>query len=322
MTLPTPPQKTPYPLLTPPSHTPVLYQAVLEVLHPQPGGCYIDATLGGGGHAEGILQHSAPDGQLLGLDADPRGLLNAQQRLAAFDERIHLVHGNFRDLATIAAHHGFNAVDGILLDLGVSSSQIDDAAQGFSFLKNGLLDMRFDPAVGATAAELVNTLSEANLADIIYNLGEDRKSRRIARAIVHARPLHTTQDLAEVISRAVGGRRGDRIHPATRTFQALRMYINDELGALTVVLPQALTLLRPEGVLAVISFHSLEDRLVKHFLRRESQDCICPPRTPTCQCGHRAQLVNLYRKGITPDSEEIARNPRSRSARLRAARKL
>lgn len=303
-------------------HIPVLYHAIIETLAPKSGGKYIDATLGGGGHAQGILEASSPDGLLLGLDTDPRALAVVRERLERFAQRMILVHSNFRHLDEIARRYEFDAVDGILLDLGISSYHLDDPDKGFSFQRDGPLDMRMDPTTGPTAADIVNTLDYQALADILYQYGEERQSRRIARAIVAARPIYTTAELANVISRATGGRRNARIHPATRSFQALRIYVNDELGALEETLPQALQLLRPGGILAVISFHSLEDRIVKHFFRRESRDCICPPEILICQCGHKAQITELYRKGRIPSPEEIASNPRSRSARLRAARKL
>ncbi len=304
------------------THIPVLYQETLETLNPQPGGRYIDATLGGGGHAEGILDASSPDGLLLGLDASPDAIQRSHERLARFGERFTFVHSNFRNLAEIAARYDFTQVDGILLDLGVSSFQLDDASLGFSFQDDGPLDMRLDFSQGETAAEVIDRVDAQELADILYRYGEERQSRRIARAVIAARPIDTTSQLAEIISRAVGGRRGARIHPATRSFQALRIYVNDELGALESVLPQALNLLHPSGVLAVISFHSLEDRIVKQYFRHESRNCICPPQIPICQCDHSAQIVEIHRKGIQPTTEEIANNPRSRSARLRAARKL
>lgn len=304
------------------THHPVLLQEALALLAPRPGGRYIDATLGGGGHAEAILEASSPDGQLLGLDADPRAIQRVRERLARFGPRAILVHANFRELEAVARTHGFEDVDGILFDLGVSSFHLDEAEQGFSFRHEGPLDMRLDPTSGPTAADIVNTLDEEELADILYRYGEERRSRRIARALVANRPITTTTQLAEIVVRAIGRRPGTRIHPATRTFQALRIYVNDELGALEAALPQAVNLLKPGGILVVITFHSLEDRIVKHFLRQESRDCICPPNTPICTCGHKAQLAILHRKGITPSPDEIARNPRSRSARLRAARKL
>jgi len=304
------------------THIPVLFQETIETLNPQTGGRYIDATLGDGGHSEGILDASSPDGILLGLDASPEAIRRSQKRLGRFGERLTLVHSNFRNLHQIATRYGFTQADGILLDLGVSSHQLDDATLGFSFQDSGPLDMRLDFTQGETVAEVINRLDAEELADILYRYGEERKSRRIARAIIATRPIHTTTQLAEVISRAVGGRRGARLHPATRSFQALRIYVNDELDALETTLPQALELLRPGGVLAVISFHSLEDRIVKHYFRYESRDCICPTHIPICQCNHQAQIDILHRKGIHPTAEEIASNPRSRSARLRAARKL
>ena len=303
-------------------HIPVLYQETLEALDPRPGGRYIDATLGGGGHAEGILNASSPDGKLLGLDASPDALTRTRDRLAQFGERITLVHSNFRNLKEVATRHGFLQVDGILFDLGLSSHQLDDPTQGFSFQDEGPLDMRLDFTQGENAAEAIDRLEAKEPADILYQYGEERQSRRIARAIVAARPIHTTAQLAEIISKAVGGRRGARKHPATRSFQALRIYVNDELGALQIALPQALDLLHPGGVLAVISFHSLEDRIVKHYFRHESKNCVCPPGLPICQCNHKSRIAELHRKGIHPTAEEIASNPRSRSARLRAALKL
>ncbi|MDW8268187.1 MAG: 16S rRNA (cytosine(1402)-N(4))-methyltransferase RsmH [Anaerolineae bacterium] len=308
--------------LGPDHHTPVLLAEVLTTLAPQPGGRFIDATVGGGGHALALLEATAPDGRLLGLDADPRAIVRTRERLAAFGERVTLVPANFRELETVARRHGFVGVDGILFDLGVSSFQLDDPTHGFSFQVEGPLDLRFDPTRGPSAADVVNTLSEAELADLLYRLGEEPQARRIARHLVAHRPITTTTQLAGLVVEAVGGRRGARHHPATRTFQALRIYVNDELAALEAALPQAVALLRPGGILAVITFHSLEDRIVKQFLRRESRDCLCPPRTPVCRCGHRATLVEVHRGGLTPSAAEIARNPRSRSARLRAARRL
>ena len=302
-------------------HVPVLYDAVLAHLALGPGKCIIDGTIGGAGHAAGILRATAPDGRLLGLDRDPEAVVRARQRLAPFGERAIVVQGSFRDLEAVAHQFHFAPADGLLLDLGLSSYQLALPERGFSFLKDGPLDMRFDPTQGLTAADLVNQLPTEELADLLYRYGEERSSRRIARAIVAARPLETTTQLAEVIVQAVGRRRG-RLHPATRTFQALRIAVNDELGALEAVLPQAVRLLRPGGRLVVISFHSLEDRLVKRFLRREAQDCVCPPTRPVCTCGHRATLRLVTRRPVRPDATEVARNPRARSARLRVAEKV
>jgi 16S rRNA (cytosine1402-N4)-methyltransferase len=319
MTTASPAQPEPPPFSPAPQtvHQPVLAQEVLALLAPKPGGCYIDGTAGGGGHSWALL---AAGGQVLSLDADPLAVARVRQRLHPFAERSLVLQGNFRTLTAAAQQVGFDPVDGILLDLGLSSDQLELEARGFALMTDGPLDMRFDPAQELSAADLVNTLPEGELADLIYTYGEERLSRRIARAMVQARPLHSTGQLARVIERAVG-RRG-RIHPATRTFQALRIAVNDELGALHAVLPQAMALLRPGGRLAVISFHSLEDRIVKQFMQREAQDCLCPPELLHCQCGHRATLRVLTRKPVGPSAEEIAANPRSRSAKLRAAERL
>lgn len=301
-------------------HIPVLRTEIIDGLQVQPGKQYIDGTLGAGGHARAILERSAPDGRLLGLDADPEAVEFARAALHAFAGRVVVVTGNFRRMRDIATAHGFEAVDGVLLDLGISSRQLARAGRGFSFDRSGPLDMRMDPTRGERAASLVNELPEADLANVLWRYGEERQSRRIARAIVAARPVETTGDLAEIIARTIGRR--EKIHPATRTFQALRIAVNDELGALAEVLPQARDLLRPEGRLAVIAFHSLEDRLVKQFFQLESQDCICPPEAPVCVCGHSATLRVMTRKPLRPAAEEAARNPRSRSARLRIAARL
>ncbi len=301
-------------------HLPVLYDQVLELLDPQPGGLYLDATVGLGGHAYGILERSAPNGRLLGIDADPHALALAQARLAPFGPRVTLVQGRHIELAQIAAAHDLGGFQGILMDLGVSSLQLDDARRGFSFRQAGPLDMRMDPQGALTAEEIVNEWPEQELSRIIYTYGEERYARRVARAIVAARPLHDTAELTAVVARAVRSSGG--IHPATRTFQALRIAVNAELDSLEQALPQALELLAPGGVLAVIAFHSLEDRLVKQFMARESRDCICPPRLPQCVCGHTAQVERLTRKPIGPSDAEREENPRCRSARLRAARKL
>jgi len=302
------------------SHIPVLYQEVLAGLRIKPGGRYIDATVGGGGHARGILTASAPDGELLGVDADPMAVALAGERLAGFGRRVTVVQGNFADLEEIALGHGFCPVDGIFLDLGLSSLQLEAAGRGFSFQLDGPLDMRFDPNRTATAADLVNTLSVEELADILFRYGEEHQARRIARAIVAERPINTTGELAALVSASVG-RRG-RIHPATRTFQALRIAVNEELECLAEALPQALILLSPDGRLLIISFHSLEDRLVKEFFRDEARDCLCPPEIPVCVCDHRATLGIVTKKPIRPSAEEVAANPHSRSAKLRIAYRL
>ncbi len=300
-----------------PAHIPVLFKEVLTGLRPRPGGRYIDGTVGAGGHARGILEASGPDGLLLGIDADPAAIGLARERLAGFGPRLTLVEGNFADLEDIATRHGFRPADGLLLDLGLSSMQLENGARGFSFQKPGPLDMRFGEQ-GPTAAELVNTLSQEELRDLLRRYGQERYAGRIARAIVTRRPLTTTTELAEVVAKAVG-RRG-RIHPATRTFQALRIAVNDELAALSAALSAALNILAPGGRLAVITFHSLEDRLVKTFYRDHSRACICPPQFPICTCGgQQATLQILTKKPLRPSVEELKTNRRSRSARLRLA---
>lgn len=303
-------------------HVPVLLDEVLELLDPQPGDRIIDGTVGAGGHAVAILDRCAPDGRLLGLDADPAALSVTRERLQPYRSRVTLVHANYEQLNEVAPARGFALADGILLDLGLSSWQLTDPTRGFSFQVDGPLDMRFDPRREQTAADLVNHASPAELVRIITEYGEERKARRIVTAIVAHRPLHTTGELARVVVDAVGGRRGRRLHPATRTFQALRIAVNDELGCLERGLEAAIDLLAPSGRLAVIAFHSLEDRIVKQLFRRESRDCICPPHMPICTCGHQARLTLLTPKPLRPTPAEVARNPRSRSARLRAVCKL
>jgi 16S rRNA (cytosine1402-N4)-methyltransferase len=301
-------------------HIPVLLQEVLAGLNVRPGGRYIDATLGAGGHATGILRASAPNGELLGLDADPEAVAFAAEQLRPFGDRSIVRAWNFRHLSIVAIRQGFEQVDGILMDLGLSSRQLADAQRGFSFSQEGPLDMRMDPSSGATAAELVNSLSEPELAQILWEYGEERYARRIARMIVANRPMRTTGQLADLVAQAIGRR--EKIHPATRTFQALRIAVNQELVALDEALPQACDLLQPGGRLAVIAFHSLEDRLVKRFYQRESRDCICPPEAPFCVCEHQATLRIITRKPIRPSEAEVEANPRSRSARLRVAERL
>jgi 16S rRNA (cytosine1402-N4)-methyltransferase len=301
-------------------HVSVLLKETLQALAIRPGGLYVDGTCGGGGHAAGILDASSPDGRLLALDADPAALARVHERLAPFGARVTLIHCSFAELGRVAREHGFEAVDGILLDLGLSSDQLADLARGFSFSSAGL-DMRFDSTQGQPASSLVNELDADELADILYRYGQERASRRIARAMVAARPIESAQQLADVIAKAVGGRRG-RLHPATQTFQALRIAVNDELRVLETVLPQCVELLKSGGRLAVITFHSLEDRIVKNFFRTESRDCICPPEQPICICGHRASVRLLANKPVEPSSAEVAENPRARSARLRAVEHL
>lgn len=301
-------------------HQPVLLVEALEALMVQPGGRYVDCTVGGGGHAAAILDASSPGGQLLGIDADPMAIKEARERLSPYGGAVALVNDNFRRVREICREHGWEAVHGILFDLGLSSMQLEDE-RGFSFQRDAPLDMRFDPSQRVTAADVVNGYPERDLITVIARYGEEPQATRIARAIVKSRPLRTSSELAEVVSRAVGGVRG-RIHPATRTFQALRIVTNDELESLAQALEQAALTLGAGGRLAVISFHSLEDRLVKGFLRREAQSCLCPPEVPICVCGHQPTLKIITRKPVSPSMEEKTQNPRSRSARLRVGEKL
>lgn len=303
-------------------HQPVLLREVLAYLDPQPGGLFIDGTLGAGGHAAAILAATGPTGRLLGFDRDPAALAFAAQRLAPFGERFIPVGRSYADMGYVAHDRGFHPVDGILLDLGLSSRQLEDGNRGFSFLKEGPLDMRFDPRTGETAADLINNLSAEELADIFRRYGEESQSWRIARLIINNRPLHTTTDLAQLIEGDIGRRGRSGRHPATKVFQALRIAVNSELDEVERGIRAAVELLRPEGRLAIISFHSLEDRLVKHFFRDAARDCVCPPEQPVCTCGARAVLRLVTRKAIQATAEEISANPRSRSARLRVAAKI
>jgi 16S rRNA (cytosine1402-N4)-methyltransferase len=300
------------------THTPVLLDEVVSALAVQPGGRYVDCTLGGGGHAAAILERSAPGGQLLGIDADPAAIKVAGGKLAAHRDSILLVNANFVKLQAICLEYDFQPVHGILFDLGVSSLQLDGADRGFSFQHEAPLDMRFSPDQEVTVDDIVNRYSEAEIARIIRTYGEEGYSHRIARHIVKERPVKTTLELARMIEQAVGGRKG-RIHPATKTFQALRIAVNHELENLESALRQAVDLLGYGGRLVVISYHSLEDRIVKQFMQREARGCICPPGIPACVCGHTARLRVLNKKIITPSLQEVQLNPRSRSARLRSA---
>ncbi|MEJ2263665.1 MAG: 16S rRNA (cytosine(1402)-N(4))-methyltransferase RsmH [Anaerolineales bacterium] len=302
-------------------HQPVLYKEIIHALQPRSGRHYVDGTLGAAGHAWGILEASSPDGRLLGMDVDPQALQLARANLAPFGSRAIIIRASYATLREQLDLLGWSKVDGILLDLGLSSMQLDTPERGFSFRSEAPLDMRFDPNNPVQAADLVNSLPERDLADLLYRYGEERRSRQIARAIVKARPIRSTHELASLVSSVKkGGRRN--IHPATQTFQALRIAVNQELDALESFLPQAVASLKPGGRLAIIAFHSLEDRIVKRFFRRESRDCICPPRQPVCTCGHVAAIKEIERRPIQPQEEEIQSNPRARSARLRVAEKL
>lgn len=343
-------------------HLSVLYHEVLAALDPQPGGHYLDGTLGMGGHAWGILTASSPSGTLLALDQDPTAIELAKQRLRPFKGRWTIVRSNFVDMKrvvedqlssqkvreTLSKGDSFTQnsgekradqspadqpisvglYDGILLDLGFSSLQMDDQQRGFSFRANSPLDMRFDPFGTLTAADLVNTLDEKALADLIYQYGEERKSYRIARAIVRHRPFVSARQLGDLIAKVMPASRKKnnrhRIHPATRTFQALRIAVNKELEVLTEVLPDAVSLLKPGGRLAVITFHSLEDRIVKNFFRTETTDCLCRPEILFCTCGHKATLDRrrTTRKPIVPSAAEVESNRSARSAKLRVGVRL
>jgi 16S rRNA (cytosine1402-N4)-methyltransferase len=309
-------------------HRPVLYHEIIHALQPRRGGLYVDGTVGAGGHAFGILEASTPDGRLLGLDVDPQALVVARQRLLPFGPRAVLLHTSYTTLQDQLENLEWHGVDGVLLDLGVSSMQFDTPQRGFSFQADAPLDMRFDPEDPIRAADLVNNLTEQELTDLFFRYGEEPRARRIAQSIVEARPLYTTRQLADIVLRATAGERRKgkgsfkTIHPATRTFQALRIAVNHELEAVEAVLPQATAALVPGGRLAIISFHSLEDRPVKQFFRRESRDCLCPPRQPVCTCGHKATLKEITHHPVQPQPDEVEQNPRSRSAKLRVAEKL
>ena len=307
----------------PAPHIPIMVAEILDGLRVAelPAAQWIDGTLGAGGHSHAILSTRA-DSTLMGFDLDPAALQIAAGRLAEFGSRAILQHASYEQMGELAAAWS-GQVDGILLDLGISSMQVDNAERGFSFRQDAPLDMRFDPTSGKpTAADLVNNLPQDELADIIKTYGEDNYSRPIAKALIAARPIHTTRQLAEVIEQQAKGAR-DKIHPATRTFQALRIVVNDELGAVERVLPIALDLLKPGGRIAVITFHSLEDRIVKQFFKAAATDCICPPHQPICTCGANNATIDLItRKPLTAADTEIAANPRARSAKLRIVAKL
>ncbi len=306
------------------SHLPVLPEEVIHWLDPQPGGVFLDGTLGGAGHARLILDRT-PASRLIGVDRDPAALAYAAQVLAPYGDRVSLHHAEFDQAAALLAQLGIDGLDGMLLDLGVSSHQLDTPERGFSFRHEAPLDMRMNPQVGMTAAEVVNQFEEGPLRQLFFDFGEERYSRRIAARIVAQRrqaPLTTTTQLADLVRDAVpGGHRPDRIHPATRVFQALRIYVNDELGQVKRGVDAAIDLLKPGGRLVVISFHSLEDRIVKQLFRARAQGCICPPRLPVCQCRHQPDVELLTRKGVKASAGEIEMNQRSRSAILRAVKR-
>jgi 16S rRNA (cytosine1402-N4)-methyltransferase len=307
-------------------HISVLYNEVLHYLKPRSGGVYVDGTLGGGGHAGGILDCSSPDGILLGFDRDQEALDAAGLRLSAYGSRVRLFHENYSQLPDVLAREGLESIDGMVLDVGVSSHQLDKAGRGFSFQQDAPLDMRMDGSFGKTAADLVNTLSEKELEQILWDFGEERWARRIAAMIVAARneePITTTLRLVDLVKGAIPRARWEaRLHPATRTFQALRIAVNDELKSLERGLVAGIESLKKGGRIVVISFHSLEDRIVKNVFNEFARGCICPKSVPRCVCGKVPVLRKLTGKPVVAGREEIAANPRSRSAKLRAAEKL
>jgi 16S rRNA (cytosine1402-N4)-methyltransferase len=305
-------------------HLPVMADEVVETLAPRSDSLQIDATLGGAGHAERILEASAPDGRLLGIDADGAAIARSADRLARFGDRAVLRQANFRQLVEVAPPAGFGQVDGMLLDLGLSSFQLADSERGFGFRTGGRLDMRFDTTIGVPAADLLAALDDRELAALFRKYGEEPFAGRIARNIVETRvhtPVETAEQLAALVERAVPAPKARRTHPATRVFQALRIAVNDELGALEAGLAASLVLLRPGGRLVVLSYHSLEDRIVKRFIAAEQKGCVCPPEVPICVCGRKPNLRSLG-KSRTPTLEQVAANPRSRSARLRGAERI
>ena len=303
------------------AHVPVLYHEVLQYLQPKSGGKYIDGTVGAGGHAAGILQLAAPDGELLGLDLDPDALRLAKEKLAPFGTRATLQHASYVEIRSCLQAIGWQHVDGILVDLGVSSMQLDRSEKGFSFLHDGPLDMRFNPEQERSAWHILNQSSQQELALILKKYGELPGAERVASAIVKARPLQSTGDLVRAIL-SVQKANPRKAHPATLVFQAIRIAVNDELQAVESFLPEAITSLKPGGRLAVITFHSLEDRIVKQYFRLESRDCICPPKQPICTCGHVASIKLISKKSIQATQEEINGNTRARSARLRIVEKI
>lgn len=304
-------------------HLPVLENEVVEFLNPKRGDTIVDCTLGLGGHALRIIPKLGKSGNYIGFDLDEENLSEARKRLDGYGEQITLVKRNFRYLSDELLKLGFDQVDGILLDLGLSSPHVDDPSRGFSFREEGELDMRYDRSSGKSAYDVVNHYSDEELIKIFREYGEERMARRIAGAIVEVRkiaPLKTTKELSELIESVVRGK--SHIDPSTRVFQALRIEVNDEIGALKEVLPQAFSHLKKGGRMVVISYHSLEDRIVKHFFKDEARECICPKEIPICVCNHKPTLKILTKKPLTPTPEEIERNRRARSAKLRAIEKL
>ena len=305
------------------SHTPVLLQEVVELLRCRPGHIVVDGTIGGGGHACEILKRVLPGGYLIGIDRDPNALKAAEIKLAEFRNHFTLVHSNYIEMEQVLKELGIAEVDGILMDLGVSSHQLDDKERGFSYMQDAPLDMRMDPTESFSAYNVVNEYSQGELKRIIRDYGEERWADRIARFIVNNRPIETTGQLAEIIKNAIpAGARRSGPHPAKRTFQAIRIEVNQELTLLSETIEKAVKLLRPGGRLCIITFHSLEDRIVKRAFRHLSNPCQCPPDTPICTCGRQAVVKVITRNPITPSAAEVSRNPRSRSAKARACEKI
>lgn len=306
-------------------HTPVLLHEAVDLLAPKSGGVYVDGTLGAGGHAAEILKRSGPDGIMIGLDQDAEAVERSAVNLAAYGSRVIIRRANYRDLPVVLSGLGYAAVDGALLDLGVSWFQLKSPERGFSFMLDGPLDMRMDANGPRSAADLVNTLPPGELRRIIREFGEDQRAGAIARAIEKARsrgPITSTIQLAEIVSSVFPPYPPRRIHPATRTFQALRIAVNDEMGSLREGLARIIPLVKPGGRIAVITFHSLEDRIVKQVFAKETKGCVCPPKMPVCACGRRPVLRVITRRPVAPGPEEVERNPAARSAKLRAAEKL
>lgn len=307
-------------------HVPVMVEEVLNFLQPQSGQRFIDCTVGGGGHALEIVKRLLPEGRLVGIDRDEEALRAAADYLGEYSENVILEKGNFADLQAIAERSGMESVEGVLFDLGVSSHQLESAERGFSFRYNAPLDMRMDTAQAVTARELVNSLSERRLAELIWKFGEERWAKRIAKFIVDRRarrPIETTWELAEIIRAAIPERaRAEHIHPATKAFQALRIAVNQELESLQAGLDAAVRLLARDGRVCVLSYHSLEDRIVKETFAKHAGRCVCPPGLPVCACGAERRLRILTKRPVVPSEDEVRANPRARSAKLRAAQKL
>ncbi|MDP7556771.1 MAG: 16S rRNA (cytosine(1402)-N(4))-methyltransferase RsmH [Nitrospinaceae bacterium] len=306
-------------------HESVLAKEILQHLHPREDGLIVDGTLGNGGHTELILKNTAPGLRVLGIDRDEQAIERAGKRLAPFRNRVTLVHGNFSDIKNILKKANVMNVDGLLLDLGVSSPQLDSPERGFSFMRNGPLDMRMDSTQKTTAADLLVKLSDEELVLVIKEYGEERFAKRIVRAIRKAQeqnPITTTLQLSNIVSGVTHTPRPAKIHPATRTFQALRIAVNNELEHIKSTLSDSLGILSASARIMVISFHSLEDRIVKNFFKDEEKGCICPPRLPVCACGHKTRLKIITRRPVTPASEEVKRNPRASSSKLRVAERV